>query len=64
MSWNTIVKVSRGKRKKRNLFTLKWDKFELRLIPKGYRVKRCGKLRTKIFTLALLGSSGKMINVL
>ena len=59
-----IVKVSRGKRKKRNFFTLKWDKFELRLIPKGYRVKRCGKLRTKIFTLALLGSSGKMINVL
>lgn len=54
-----MVKVTRGKRKKRNFFTYKGKKFELRLIPKTYRVKRCGKMRTRIFTLALLGVGGR-----
>ena len=54
------VKVTRGKRKKRNFFTYQGKKFELRLLPKNYRVKRCGKSRTKIFTLALLGVGGRM----
>ena len=53
----TKVKVTKGSSKKRNFFQHKGSKFELRLIPKSYRVKRCGRLRTKIFTLALIDSS-------
>lgn len=52
------VKITRGKRKKQNYFTYGGNKFELRLLPKSFRSKRCGRTPTQIFTLALLGTGG------
>ncbi len=58
------VKITRGKRKKQNYFDQGGNKFELRLLPKSFRSKRCKGLPTKIFTLALIGGRGKQMRVL
>lgn len=58
------VRITRGKRKKQNYFAYGGNKFELRLLTRSIRSKRCKKIRPKIFTLALLGSGGGSMRLL